>query len=544
MKNQNDITMEKKNRNHKKGYFKILIGFLIILILILTGIIAFYNIKNYQLYQLITSIEEDTIVLYHCPNRLIFWNKTVNYIRENHKEIVFDREDYQILIPSTRISKYYHFSLQTDEKVSNEEPIKDISTFIVDFKEFTDFYATKSITISLPKEFSEKKSLDVYTYQDGKPNIYLKNIKVQNGKVQMDINEEYKQYIITYVPLQDIIIENNVLEVNNHSSLNLHIKTKPENATNRQFHFIVENDALVISEDGVVNTKEAGEYLVQIQSEDQLINKQIAIKVIAVPEKIELGKNSISLKVGEFTNINAKIYPENAIKTELTYESNNTNIASIDSTGNIKANGIGNCEITIYTNSEPRISANVKVEVLEKKTEVGSNVSDLPKEATYIKGVLIANKKYALPSGYNPGVDQTALNAYYVMRDAALQEGFDIKILSSFRSYETQRGLYQRYVNTYGQAAADRFSAQPGKSEHQTGLAFDLGWIDDTYGETAEGKWLAANCYKYGFIIRYPQDKEEITGYMYEPWHVRYLGNPLATEVHNSGLCLEEYLGI
>jgi len=201
-------------------------------------------------------------------------------------------------------------------------------------------------------------------------------------------------------------------------------------------------------------------------------------------------------------------------------------------------------EIIIYTNSEPKISTSVKIEVLEKKTVVSSNIPDSPKEVTYIKGVLIANKKYALPSNYNPGLDQTALNAYYVMRDAALQEGFDIKILSSFRSYETQKGLYQRYVNTYGQAAADRFSAQPGKSEHQTGLAFDLGWIDDTYGETAEGKWLASNCYKYGFIIRYPQDKEEITGYMYEPWHVRYLGNPLATEVYNSGLCLEEYLGI
>ena len=141
-------------------------------------------------------------------------------------------------------------------------------------------------------------------------------------------------------------------------------------------------------------------------------------------------------------------------------------------------------------------------------------------------------------------MDQTALNAYYEMKSEANKLGFSLEIMSGFRSYTTQEGLYNRYVNTYGQAEADTFSAKPGHSEHQTGLAFDLGWVDDAYADTDEGKWLAQNCYKYGFIIRYQKGKEDITGYKYEPWHVRYLGNPLATDVYNSGLCLEEYLGI
>ena len=94
------------------------------------------------------------------------------------------------------------------------------------------------------------------------------------------------------------------------------------------------------------------------------------------------------------------------------------------------------------------------------------------------------------------------------------------------------------------EAEADRYSARPGHSEHQTGLAFDLNSLDQSFGQTKEGKWIAANSWKYGFILRYPQDKEAQTGYMYEPWHVRYLGKDVAKKVYDSGLCLEEYLNI
>ena len=90
----------------------------------------------------------------------------------------------------------------------------------------------------------------------------------------------------------------------------------------------------------------------------------------------------------------------------------------------------------------------------------------------------------------------------------------------------------------------DKDTARPGYSEHQTGLAFDIINTDPSFDSTPEGKWLAANCYKYGFIIRYPKGKENITGFVYEPWHIRYLGVEIATSVYDSGLCLEEYLGI
>lgn len=163
---------------------------------------------------------------------------------------------------------------------------------------------------------------------------------------------------------------------------------------------------------------------------------------------------------------------------------------------------------------------------------------------TYVNGVLIANKTYKLPDDYSPGLDPQTNTAFETMRAAAQAEGLHFEIISGFRSYSTQKELYDNYAEKDGKDEADRYSARPGHSEHQTGLALDLNSLSTSFEDTPEGKWLAKNCYKYGFIIRYQKDKESITGYMYEPWHVRYLGIDLATKVYNSGLCLEEYLGI
>lgn len=164
---------------------------------------------------------------------------------------------------------------------------------------------------------------------------------------------------------------------------------------------------------------------------------------------------------------------------------------------------------------------------------------------TYVNGILIANKTYALPSTYAPGgLDRTVQEAFNKMKGDAAKEGLTLWIASGYRSYDYQKNLYNRYVASDGQAKADTYSARAGHSEHQTGLCFDLNQVNDTFANTPESAWVNANAHKYGFIVRYPKGKESITGYKYEPWHLRYLGVELATSVYNSGLCLEEYLGI
>ena len=164
---------------------------------------------------------------------------------------------------------------------------------------------------------------------------------------------------------------------------------------------------------------------------------------------------------------------------------------------------------------------------------------------TYVGGVLVVNKTYSVPADYNPGglTDECAA-AFEQLQTAAAAEDLVLYEASGFRSYETQAALYDRYVSEDGQDEADRYSARPGSSEHQTGLAIDLNDVSDTFGETPEGAWVAAHCAEYGFILRYPEGKESATGYMYEPWHIRFVGVETAQKIQDSGLCFEEYFGI
>lgn len=130
----------------------------------------------------------------------------------------------------------------------------------------------------------------------------------------------------------------------------------------------------------------------------------------------------------------------------------------------------------------------------------------------------------------------------------ATANGLPLTLASGYRSYQSQVRVYGNEVDQYGQQNADTESARPGFSEHQTGLAADVAPIDNRcvlnvcFGDTREGQWVRDNAWRYGFIIRYPADKTAVTGYTYEPWHLRYVGEDLARELHDKGVStLEEY---
>ncbi len=128
------------------------------------------------------------------------------------------------------------------------------------------------------------------------------------------------------------------------------------------------------------------------------------------------------------------------------------------------------------------------------------------------------------------------------------EKGYELIARSGYRSYDTQVMLYDRYVKEDGVEAADTYSARPGHSEHQTGLTIDItsdsvhGGLTETFGETDEGKWVAENAHRFGFIIRYPENRVDETGYQYEPWHLRYVGTEAATSIYNDQLILEDYV--
>ena len=165
---------------------------------------------------------------------------------------------------------------------------------------------------------------------------------------------------------------------------------------------------------------------------------------------------------------------------------------------------------------------------------------------TYIEGLLVVNKTYSLPSSYGKALTSQTQAAYNRMKQAAAKEGIKLSIVSGFRSYSYQVDLYNRYVKSEGKAQADSHSARPGHSEHQAGLAMDINSLSQSFDQTPEFAWLQANAWKYGFIMRYPKDSTAVTGYIYEPWHYRYVGEQWAEVFYNNGnwLTVEEYFGI
>lgn len=172
--------------------------------------------------------------------------------------------------------------------------------------------------------------------------------------------------------------------------------------------------------------------------------------------------------------------------------------------------------------------------------------------------LIVINKKHALPPEYVPDLIAwngvrlrgDAMEAYKKLISSAQDDGVYLSPISSYRSYQDQEKLFNNYVKQDGQAKAETYSARPGHSEHQLGLAIDIGLpsgrcnLMTCMAETKEGQWLSGNAHKYGFIIRYPEGKEAETGYQYEPWHIRYVGASVAKGVYDSGYTLDAFFGI
>ena len=192
----------------------------------------------------------------------------------------------------------------------------------------------------------------------------------------------------------------------------------------------------------------------------------------------------------------------------------------------------GTCMVTASYGDD---SIHIPVTVRELRVEKG---------ITYVDGLLVVNKSYSLPPDYDPGLLPITEEAFEALSEDAAKEGYDIYIGSPYRSYQFQEKVYNSMVSGYGKEYADALSARPGHSEHQSGYTIDCNSIDNNFAETPAGQWLAAHAHEYGFIIRYPKGKEDITGYAYESWHIRYVGIEHATNMYEQGLTLEEYLDV
>ena len=192
-------------------------------------------------------------------------------------------------------------------------------------------------------------------------------------------------------------------------------------------------------------------------------------------------------------------------------------------------------------------------------------VSDYEDQMSLGGTLFLINREYMITADYIPDdlvmpdvrrnsssvmMRREAAEALEALFNAAKEEqGYTLTAVSGYRSYQTQQNIYNRRVKNAGKAKADQFVALPGSSEHQLGLAMDVGRRTNTklkasFGNSPEGKWLAENCYRFGFILRYKQEWVETTGYAYEPWHIRYVGREHALRIQELDIPFEEYIAL
>ena len=183
-----------------------------------------------------------------------------------------------------------------------------------------------------------------------------------------------------------------------------------------------------------------------------------------------------------------------------------------------------------------------------KKTDISKGILMLTNKFNYLDNTYNSDKMIVVSKQYSYGENQMltseAYNEFIKMFKAAKEAGLSLIINSSFRSYEDQEEIYNMYKNSKGEEYADTIAAKPGFSEHQTGMAIDIqapGSRAATFEEFEEFKWLQENAHKYGFILRYPKDKEYLTGYNYESWHYRYVGVEAATYIKENNITFDEY---
>lgn len=260
-------------------------------------------------------------------------------------------------------------------------------------------------------------------------------------------------------------------------------------------------------------------------------------EVIEVPlRKVITTYNTLFAKTGERYGFAGLVFSADNKRTADTVfgVSSDSSVAVVE--GNeIVAMTDGECLVTVAVSGAPTFSAVIRVTVGSAKWYGGF---------TYIDGILVVNKVFAVPQSFAPKLTSEFNTAFSRMKQAAAKDGIDLWVQSGYRSYSYQATLNRQYIERNGAASAEISSARAGHSEHQTGLAADINQINAAFANTAAGKWLAANAHRFGFILRYMDGKTDITGYKFEPWHFRYVGVEHATAMHTRGVTLEEYLGI
>ena len=321
------------------------------------------------------------------------------------------------------------------------------------------------------------------------------------------------------------------------------------NTTAKASQFIANLDGGTLVEDPEVDTSSVGNKvcIVKVKKGNEIEDYSFTVKVIdtEAPE-LTVGGDGINILLGT----------DYDVMTRITATDNSNEEIEVLVEGSIDPNTEGAQTVKLVASdsskntTEKEVTVNVVVpkENMEDMTILTStgHTGEIRGGVFYVDDVLVVNKSFSLPADFAPGLQEEATNAYYAMVAEAEKEDLEFDIITGFRDYYEQEMTYSYYIEILGEDPATTSGIKAGHSEHQSGLAMDLNYTYEDFAYTAECQWLNANCANYGFIIRYPENKEGSTGCAWEPWHIRYVGEELATKLYNGGdwITLEEYFGL
>lgn len=397
--------LEKKVKKRKHGYKKEknikAIVCIIGLIILFLGIV-FFAYQYYQEWNLNQEIIKNTKQKIELTQvkKMNLWNNTIENIKDNNKYIEIKYNNYKVKLDSEKLEKHNKMDIQIQNVKSKYPEWENQDILEIDVSKVTPYYILEQIELDNHQYLKDLNKIDIYGIKTEDKKIeYIETKEIQEDNTTLILRQEYEKYILVYVPIKEIKVEKEEIEIFKNEMYQMHIEIEPKNATNKEIHIedLEEGSIIEIQENGVIQAKEIGNREFEMEAEEGKVKKKIT--VIVKPKVEGIQEAVLQKKTDTFIN-----------------------------------------SVQIHTDDDP-----VNPAVLDN----------------YVNGVLVVNKIYSLPSNYDPGTNPEALQAFYDMRAKAREEGISLKIVSGYRSYQTQQSIYQRNVKLHGEEVANTFSAKP-----------------------------------------------------------------------------------
>lgn len=396
---------KKEEKRKRKSYNGKKVASCIIGIIIVFIVVAFFSYQYYKewnLNQEIIKNNNQKIELAQIE-KMKLWDETKENIRNNNKYIEISYNTYKVKLNSEKLESNNKFAIQINKQKSNYQEWENQDILEIDVSKVQPSDVLEQIELNTNELLEGLNKVDIYGIKaEDKKIEYIETKEIHEDNITLILREEYEKYVLVYVPVKEIKVEEEI-EIFKDELYQMQLKIEPSNATTKMIHIedLKEGSIIQVKENGVIQAVEVGTTEFEIEAEQGKVKKKVKV---TVKEKAEEA-------------------PTESEKEQLVEKENETTTDML--------------------------------QIQNDEEQVNATILD-----NYINGILIVNKTHSLPNNYDPGTNPEALQAYENMKAKANEEGVSLKIVSGYRSYQTQQSIYQRNVKLYGEESANTFSAK------------------------------------------------------------------------------------